>query len=89
MLPALREYNLSQFITADVPGHQHQVSVHLYLPTLTLIVLQTIVSEAALVPPVEGAEEGERVPDRFWDPRSRTSFRFDHLTLVSSYLGLY
>ena len=26
VLPALREYNLAQFITADVPGHQHQVS---------------------------------------------------------------
>ncbi|OBZ68734.1 F-actin-capping protein subunit alpha [Grifola frondosa] len=24
VLPALREYNLAQFITADVPGHQHQ-----------------------------------------------------------------
>ncbi len=25
VLPALREYNLTQFTTADVPGHQHQV----------------------------------------------------------------
>lgn len=24
--PALREYNIAQFITAEVPGHQHQVS---------------------------------------------------------------
>ena len=31
VLPALREYNLSQFITAEVPGHQHQVSNLLYL----------------------------------------------------------
>ena len=26
VLPALREYNLTQFTTAEVPGHQHQVS---------------------------------------------------------------
>ena len=26
VLPALREYNLAQFTTADVPGHNHQVS---------------------------------------------------------------
>lgn len=31
ILPALKEYNLSQFITADVPGHQHQVSVSTYM----------------------------------------------------------
>ena len=37
--------------------------------------------EAAPEPePEVGAEEEET--DRFWDPRSRTSFRFDHLTLV-------
>ncbi|KAI0795293.1 F-actin-capping protein subunit alpha [Irpex lacteus] len=62
--PALQEYNLAQFITASVPGRQHQ----------------SIVSEAARVPP--GAEDEEADgEDRFWDPRSRTSFKFDHLTL--------
>ena len=25
VLPALREYNLAQFATVQVPGHQHQV----------------------------------------------------------------
>ncbi|KAK7690305.1 hypothetical protein QCA50_006962 [Cerrena zonata] len=65
ILPALREYNLSQFMTADVPGHQHQ----------------TIISEAARSPPQEGDEHDG---DRFWDPRSRTSFRFDHITLEAS-----
>ncbi|KIP04661.1 hypothetical protein PHLGIDRAFT_129345 [Phlebiopsis gigantea 11061_1 CR5-6] len=65
ILPALREYNLAQFTTADVPGHQHQC----------------IVSEAARV---EGSEESEEPRDRFWDPRSRTSFRFDHLALEAS-----
>ncbi|KAI0338904.1 F-actin capping protein, alpha subunit [Trametopsis cervina] len=64
VLPALREYNLQQFITATVPGRQHQC----------------IVSEASRVPPgTEGEEEDSE--DRFWDPRSRTSFKFDHLTL--------
>lgn len=66
ILPALREYNLAQFITADVPGHQHQC----------------IVSEAARVS--KGDEEDEERRDRFWDPRSRTSFRFDHLALEAS-----
>lgn len=41
--------------------------------------LKTIISEAARSPP---QEEGEEDGDRFWDPRSRTSFRFDHITLV-------
>ncbi len=41
---------------------------------------QCIVSEAARVSPAEEDEEGS---DRFWDPRSRTSFRFDHIALVS------
>lgn len=85
ILPALREYNLAQFTTADVPGHQHQVSVP--PPCRARRVLmpgrggQCIVSEAARV---GAGEEGEERGDRFWDPRSRTSFRFDHLALVST-----
>ena len=27
ILPALEEYNVAQFITVGVPGHQHQVGV--------------------------------------------------------------
>ncbi|KAI0647727.1 F-actin capping protein alpha subunit [Trametes meyenii] len=68
ILPALREYNLAQFITADVPGHQHQ----------------SIVSEAARIPSSSSSEDDEQSQDRFWDPRSRTSFRFDHLSLETS-----
>ena len=42
-------------------------------------------SEAARVPP--GGEDDEADgEERFWDPRSRTSFTFDHLTLVRSLL---
>ncbi|TFK52263.1 F-actin capping protein, alpha subunit [Heliocybe sulcata] len=59
VLPALQEYNLAQFIIADVPGSEHQ----------------SIISEAAKV-------DGEE--DRFLDPRSKTSFRFDHLSLEAS-----
>ncbi|KDQ62571.1 hypothetical protein JAAARDRAFT_464473 [Jaapia argillacea MUCL 33604] len=61
VLPALQEYNLAQFIVADVPGSGHQ----------------SIVSDAAQL-------EGEEGEERFWDPRSRTSFRFDHLSLEAS-----
>ncbi|KAH9925426.1 F-actin-capping protein subunit alpha [Epithele typhae] len=65
VLPALREYNVTQFTTAEVPGHQHQ----------------SIISEAARIGSSADEEEG---PDRYWDPRSRTSFRFDHLSLETS-----
>jgi len=67
ILPALRRYNLEQFITAEVPGEQHQC----------------IVSEAARAPSSED-EIAEESSDRFWDPRSRTSFLFNHLTLETS-----
>ncbi|KAJ7784647.1 F-actin-capping protein subunit alpha [Mycena metata] len=60
VLPALKEYNLSQFMTVDVPGTDHQ----------------SIVSEAARV---AATQEGQ---ERFIDPRSKTSFLFDHLSLV-------
>ncbi|KAJ7288453.1 F-actin-capping protein subunit alpha [Mycena rebaudengoi] len=62
VLPALKEYNLAQFMTVDVPGTDHQ----------------SIVSEAARVEPTDEAQE------RFIDPRSKTSFVFDHLSLEAS-----
>ncbi|PFH53925.1 hypothetical protein AMATHDRAFT_53585 [Amanita thiersii Skay4041] len=62
ILPALKEYNLVQFITVDVPGQKHQ----------------TIVSDAAKVPSLFEGEE------RFLDPRSKTSFAFDHIGLEAS-----
>lgn len=58
----LREYNLEQFITVDVPGAQHQ----------------TLISRAAILSTEEGSKE------RFLDPRSKTSFLFDHLGLEAS-----
>ncbi|KDQ22681.1 hypothetical protein PLEOSDRAFT_1095043 [Pleurotus ostreatus PC15] len=66
VLPALREYNLAQFIVADVPGTKHQ----------------SIVSTAARAPPSESDSEASK--DRFLDPRSKTSFAFDHITLEAS-----
>jgi len=62
LLPALRDYNLAQFILVDVPDADHQ----------------TIVSDVARLQ--DGGEEEER----FLDPRSKTSFRFDHLRLEAS-----
>ena len=32
VLPALREYNLAQFATTQVPGHQHSVRFILFFP---------------------------------------------------------
>ncbi|KAF9013440.1 F-actin capping protein, alpha subunit [Cyathus striatus] len=61
LLPALREYNLAQFTTVDVPGTSHH----------------SIISEAARVPSDEEQE-------RFLDPRSKTTFIFDHLGLEAT-----
>ncbi|EEB94770.1 hypothetical protein MPER_06362 [Moniliophthora perniciosa FA553] len=63
VLPALREYNLEQFTTVDVPGTEHQ----------------SVISEAARIP---GSEDGES--ERWLDPRSKTTFAFNHLTLEAS-----
>ncbi|KAG6336760.1 hypothetical protein ID866_2329 [Astraeus odoratus] len=62
ILPTLREYNLAQFITVEVPGTSHQ----------------TIVSDLARTSNSEDEEE------RFLDPRSQTSFKFDHLRLEAN-----
>ncbi|KAH7097857.1 F-actin capping protein, alpha subunit [Auriculariales sp. MPI-PUGE-AT-0066] len=59
ILPALLEYNITQFTTVDVPGHDHQV----------------IISQAGQLP-------GDN--PRFVDPRSKTSFVFDHLRLEAT-----
>jgi len=49
--PALREYNIAQFITADVPGHSHQ----------------SIVSEFAMVKGSDATEtEAEGDGERFF-----------------------
>ncbi|KAF9778669.1 F-actin-capping protein subunit alpha [Thelephora terrestris] len=63
--PALREYNLAQFITVDVPGTDHQ----------------SIISKIALV---GNPSDDENTSERFLDPRSNTTFKFDHLTLEAS-----
>ncbi|KAL4073158.1 hypothetical protein V8B97DRAFT_189038 [Scleroderma yunnanense] len=64
IIPALREYNLAQFITVDVPDASHQ----------------TIVSDLARISSDDQEEE-----ERYLDPRSKTSFKFDHLSLVSGF----
>ncbi|GLB38434.1 putative F-actin-capping proteins bind in a Ca(2)-independent manner to the fast growing ends of actin filaments (barbed end) thereby blocking the exchange of subunits at these ends [Lyophyllum shimeji] len=69
ILPVLKEYNLAQFITVDVPGTDHQ----------------SIVSEAARIAASGLRAEGEeQQQQRFLDPRSKTSFVFDHLALEAS-----
>lgn len=83
ILPSLEEYNLDQFITADVPGCDHQVRLTAFLSinsrqnqVIQLIITQVIVSEAGRVK--DAQEDGPR----FLDPRSKTTFVFDHLRLV-------
>jgi len=61
--PALREYNLAQFITVDVPDTNHQ----------------SIISKIALT-----NSDGQDGGERFLDPRSNTTFKFDHLSLETS-----
>jgi len=63
--PALREYNLAQFVTVDVPGTSHQ----------------SIISKIALV---SNSSDDENTSERFLDPRSNTTFTFDHLSLEAS-----
>ncbi|KAF9651563.1 F-actin capping protein, alpha subunit [Thelephora ganbajun] len=63
--PALREYNLVQFITVDIPGSNHQ----------------SIISKIALV---NKSSDREDASERFLDPRSNTTFKFDHLSLEAS-----
>jgi len=73
---ALEQYNLDQFVTVDAPDQNHQVRSTLpvvFNPSTT--VLQVIISESGRV--------GDPKENRFIDPRSKKSFVFDHLNLVS------
>lgn len=75
--PALEEYNKQQFVCVAVPGQDHQVRT----PEIPLQSNRThslskvIVSDAGLI----------QATGRFLDPRSKTSFVFDHLSLVRSH----
>ena len=73
---ALEQYNLDQFVTVGAPDENHQVRS---TPPLAFssptTVLQVIISESGRV--------GDPEENRFIDPRSKKSFVFDHLRLVS------
>lgn len=73
---ALEQYNLDQFVTVGAPDEDHQVrSTRLVALSSPTTVLQVIISESGRV--------GDPKENRFIDPRSRKSFVFDHLRLVS------
>jgi hypothetical protein len=73
---ALEQYNLDQFVTVDAPDETHQArsTPPVAFSSLT-IVLQVIISGSGRV--------GDPKENRFIDPRSKKSFVFDHLRLVS------
>lgn len=59
------------------PWHGSPGKFQYFAPRLDLMLRQSIVSNAARLPLSDGEE------DRFFDPRSKKSFLFDHLSLVS------
>lgn len=72
---ALREYNITQFVTFQPPGADHQAR-HLHDASFgcLLTIIQVIISDSGRIGPAQD--------DRFFDPRTKKSYYFDHLRLV-------
>lgn len=87
ILTALEQYNTEQLITVKLPGSELEVCLRfflfitspwLYADRLLLFVFKVIVSS-----------HGKTDDDRYLDPRSKQTFKFDHMRLVRIYIYIY
>ncbi|KAG6850736.1 hypothetical protein H0H93_009359 [Arthromyces matolae] len=83
LLPAIRTYNLAQFTVVDVPDAGHQ-SVISEAARAAAAAYTTVESEAPSAEVEDEEKTDSEHGDRFLDPRSMTTFVFNHLSLYAT-----